>query len=48
MSEYESAGAIISEDLSPASLIMAVKQVFLIYQSLLSDILIFFANFALK
>lgn len=27
MAEYENAGAIIQEDLSPASLIMAVKQV---------------------
>ena len=32
MDEYENAGAIIQEDLSPASLIMAVKQVRLTMQ----------------
>ena len=32
MDEYENAGAIIQEDLSPASLIMAVKQVRLTIQ----------------
>lgn len=32
MDEYENAGAIVQEDLSPASLVMAVKQVRLAMQ----------------
>ena len=45
MSEYESAGAIISEDLGPASLVMAVKTVrniFCIYLFTYTGILILY------